>query len=186
MTTTTVSSGVTSTGFVVTSGNQLLILSGGTAVSAFVLSGGILSATSGAFDSAAKISSGGTLIATQVGTGATFQNATSDTVLLGGTAIAGSRGWLQNTTVFGSVIVSAAGFAQDAIVSNGGSLTVSASGSANAAVVSSGGTAILSPGGGASYTLVSSGRPGRGLCAEALAPAPNNRTVCGRSGGASR
>src|SRR5689334_22418335 len=97
MTTTFVSSGVTSTGVTVTSGNALEVLTSGRANSTTVNGGGLLQVDAGGFASASLISSGG--FETVLGSD------NHDTIDAGATFTVASGGTVDHLTVLGTLNV---------------------------------------------------------------------------------
>jgi autotransporter-associated beta strand protein/autotransporter passenger strand-loop-strand repeat protein len=130
----TVSSGQTSSGITVYSGQALTVQSGGTVNSTIIQAGG--SAIVSGTDISATVSSGGTEIVsaggsasgdqifgsvTVSGTGATV---TSETVFGGGELIVGIGGSASSTSVQdnGTLLISGAGLATDTVLSGGGTV----------------------------------------------------------------
>jgi autotransporter passenger strand-loop-strand repeat protein len=156
MTTQFVSSGVTSSGAVVTSGNTLEVLSGGTANATNVNSGDIQQVDAGGLASATLISSGGTDLV--------FGSDTHDQVLAGGIETIGSGGVVSAVTgsgLFtadsGTLNVLAGGTLYNAGVYSGAQLNISSGGTAASLGVSGGGVLNLAAGGTADGFSVSSG-----------------------------
>ena len=171
---TTISTGVTSTGLTVSTGEFLLV--SGTVISTIVSGGGtedVQSATGNSGGAASfttvsnggfeLISAGGTAISGTVSSGG-FQNVSSGgtasftTVSNGGSQSVISTGVVFSTTVFsgGFEVVSTGGTAISITVSNGGFQTVSAFGTAVLTTVGSGGTEDVLPDGTATSTFVDS------------------------------
>ncbi len=176
--------GGTTSGAVILNGGVEVVSSGGTAANTTVSNGGILSASTYGFDSGSVISSGGTLIASQATASGYGANAFADTVLLGGSAVVFSKGWINSASVQGgSVTVSAGGFAQETTLTAGGVLTISAGGSGNIALVGSGAAFIVSSGGLGSQTTVSNGGTETVLGLEAFSTVQSGGTVVVSQGG---
>jgi autotransporter passenger strand-loop-strand repeat protein len=151
MTLTVVSSGVTSTGLNVASGDQLAVQSGGIASNTLVGSGGIVYVSGGtAFSTEVGsgayvyVSSGGTTSGTMVG-----QDGSED-VLSGGSAF----GTLVNS---GGVQLLSGGAAYDTVASSGGTQYVNAGGTASDTIVAGGGVEYVNDNGTVSGTVVRSG-----------------------------
>jgi autotransporter passenger strand-loop-strand repeat protein len=120
MTTQFVSSGVVSSGVIVTSGNVLEVLSGGTADVTSVTSGGLQQVDAGGFASGTVISAGG-----------------SDTVFGSDTGATVNSGGIET--------VSSGGIANSATINNGGVLSI-IGGSASHITINSGGSLVLNGG----------------------------------------
>ena len=183
MTTITVSSGVTSSGLTVSSGNELLVLSGGIAETMTVLSGGTMILSSGAIGSSLAISAGGKLdgAGEWAGEGYSYGQVSGVTVgdsaethagylevAFGGSAsgVTVAYGWLQvdpGATATGTVLsgISAVeyveGVASGTVVDSGGVDNVLSAAEAVSAVIHSGGREFVSSGGSTSVSVVQSG-----------------------------
>jgi autotransporter passenger strand-loop-strand repeat protein len=155
MATTSVTSGVTSSGFQVTSGSELEVLSGGTALVTVVSSGGTEQVDAGGIASGTIVSNGGSETV--------FGMETGGTVLSGGFAVdSGGSASRETISSGGTATISAGGMADNIIVSSGGTLkvlgtiffdvtvysggteTVLLGGITNSTTVSSGGSLVLS------------------------------------------
>lgn len=131
-TTTSVTSGVTSSGVVVTSGSSLAVANGGTAVAATIMSGGSAVVSSGGIDSGTNIAQGGS--ETVLG------SASGDFV--GGTQlVSAATAVVSNETVLngGSVDLFLKGaIANNVTVGGGGGIFINGNATANNAVISGG------------------------------------------------
>jgi VCBS repeat-containing protein/autotransporter passenger strand-loop-strand repeat protein/autotransporter-associated beta strand protein len=148
-TTTPVSSGVTSTGFVVSSGNTLEVMSGGLAIVTSVTSGGTQQVDFGGQASGTMVSSGGIDNVLGVDGGAN--------VVGGGTLVVSSGGasyfaMVQNTNALETV--SSGGDAYESLLSNGGAMAL-VGGTAFNTDVQLGGSIVVSSGSFASGTKLS-------------------------------
>ena len=179
-----VSSGVTSTGLTLNSGDSMNVLSGGTAVATAVNSGGVVldqGVTSGT-----KVSGGGQELVSSGGVA-------RDTVLSTDTLASGNQSVFAGGIVRGTVVslggqetISSGGVASGTVL-NGGEQVVSSGGVASRTVVGFGGQETISAGGVTSRTvvlfggheLVSSGGVARGtiLSAGTLALVPADQSV---------
>ena len=140
MTTTSVTSGHTSTGFNVTSGNELLVLSGGSAVSTTVQSGGTL-VVSGGTETSASISAGGSETVSSSGSASGDQ-------IRGTVTVTGTSATVTSETVFsGGAIDLYSGSANGTTVSSGGKLLISGGNTATNTTLVSGGTVELATSG---------------------------------------
>ncbi|HMK90154.1 MAG TPA: Hint domain-containing protein [Methylocystis sp.] len=157
MTVTSVTSGRTSSGVVLSSGSTEYVFAGGVAVSTVVSNGGTDIVYSGGIVRDTIVSNGGTeyvsggvASATIISSGG-YQyvagGSATNTVLAGGTEVVWS-GDVTKTTISsgGYQDVAAGGVASETIVSNGGVLNVLFGGVASGAVVSSGGELVLNAG----------------------------------------
>jgi autotransporter passenger strand-loop-strand repeat protein len=133
MTITSVTSGHTSSGFTVTNGNELLVLSGGTASATIVQNGGLL-VVSGT-DSGATISAGGS---------ETISKGSASGDLIYGTATDSAS--VANETVENGGTLFMFGSATSTTVLSGGTLNISGNNTATNTVVSGGGTVVLASG----------------------------------------
>jgi autotransporter passenger strand-loop-strand repeat protein len=122
MTTQFVSSGIVSSGVLVTSGNVLEVLSGGTADVTSVTSGGLQQVDAGGFVSGTAISAGGS--------DTVFGSDTGATVNSGGIEIVSSGGIASSATINNSgVLLLEGGSASHITINSGGSLVLSGGGS---------------------------------------------------------
>jgi autotransporter passenger strand-loop-strand repeat protein len=162
MTTYVVSSGQTSSGITLNSGDSEIVLSGGTAISTTINSGGLLTVSGGSasFDT---ISGGGLLIVSSGG------SVSSDTIFNGGLLLVSSGGSASFDMISGGGLLSvlSGGSVSSDTIFNGGSLVLSGDsedlinlnhGTATNETISSGGSLIVSAGGRARITTNNGGR----------------------------
>lgn len=149
MTTAFISSGIVSSGIIVTGGNTLEIQSGGTASATSVESGGTEQVDFGGAADGAIISHGG--VAEIYGSDTAAQVHGILDVFSGGFA---SGDTVRNGGVMG---VASSGFASATTVLSDGLLFINSGGSVSGVIVSAGGSALVTAGGVASGTLVASG-----------------------------
>ncbi|MDR3537262.1 MAG: Hint domain-containing protein [Acetobacteraceae bacterium] len=129
---TSVTSGVTSSGVVVTSGSSLLVANGGTAVAATIMSGGSATISIGGVDSGSDIAQGGSELV--------LGSATGDFVD-GVQIVSAATAVVSNETVFngGTVELNLKGAVANGVtVETGGALTISGNATVNNAVISGG------------------------------------------------
>ena len=149
MTTEFISSGIVSSGIVVTNGNTLEIQSGGTASATSVELGGTEQVDVGGSASGTVVSHGG--VAEVYGSDTAARVLGILDVFSGGFA---SRDTVRDGGVMG---VASSGFASATTVLNEGLLFINSGAAADAAIVSSGGLEQVSAGGSASGTIILSG-----------------------------
>jgi autotransporter passenger strand-loop-strand repeat protein len=138
-TSTTISSGVSQSGVVITSGSFLYVEAGGTAVSATILAGGSATIEAGGIDSGSFLSSGGNELV--------LGSATGDQVH-GVQLVSAATAVVTNETVYngGSVELFVAGaIGSGIVVDSGGQLNISGRGTAIATVLSGGTIELQSP-----------------------------------------
>ena len=143
MTTQFVSSGVVSSGIVVTSGNALIVLSGGVASATTVSDGGVEVVHGSA--AGTMIASGGLDLLSSGGT-------TISAVLAGGNGLAAieivnSGGTASATTISGGGVEVVSGLAVGTMIASGGQELLSSGGVSDAVRVSSGGVELVMSGG---------------------------------------
>jgi autotransporter passenger strand-loop-strand repeat protein len=149
MTDTVVSSGQTSSGIVLGTGDTLTVLSGGTASATMISSGGVSVISAGGVAST-TIDSGGEDVF-GIASGTTVGLGGSQTVFAGGVADAATvdSGGLQT--------ISSGGLASGTVINSGGGEVVSSAGVASATALNSGGSATILFGGIASGTAINDG-----------------------------
>jgi autotransporter passenger strand-loop-strand repeat protein len=153
MTTTIVSSGITTTGTVLNSGDVLKAFSGGVASFTMISSGGSAYVSAGGSTLGTIVSNGGAEFVSSGG------SAYSTVVSNGGFEIVSSGGSAVGTTVSngGFEIVSSGGVASNATLDSGGTLVVESGGTASGVAVNSGGNQYVELGGTAAGTTVNGG-----------------------------
>ncbi|MBS1086799.1 Hint domain-containing protein [Gluconobacter sphaericus] len=147
MTTYNVSAGITSSGLILSAGDELMIEPGGTTIDITVSSGGFEYVSSG----------GGTTIGTIISSGGVeevcWASIASATIITdGGKQLVDLMGTTSGTVISsGGVEEVSAGIATGTVVMSGGTL-IDYGGNVSSATIDNGGTLIVTPGGSVSYT----------------------------------